>query len=60
MLRCEDSGWVSGDEEDSWIAVVLEIDPHTGQRVVLINCPRCAEQFEDCRTSLSPTDSSAI
>jgi hypothetical protein len=54
MLRCEDCGHVSADDEDGWIAMVLESDPYTGKRVVLVYCPDCAEQFEGEGTSLSP------
>ena len=57
MLRCEDCKRKSADDEPGWIAVVLEKDPDTGRRVVLIYCPDCAGQFEDCGTSLSPIDS---
>ena len=57
MLRCEDCERESEDDELGWLAVALEVDPDTGKRVVLIFCPACAEQFEDCGTSLSPIDS---
>jgi hypothetical protein len=57
MLRCEDCGRETNDDERGWIAVVLKEDPDTGKRVVLIYCPDCVEQFEDWGTSLSPIDS---
>jgi hypothetical protein len=57
MLRCEDCGRESRDDERGWLAVVLEQDPTTGKRVVLIYCPECSEQFEGQGTSLSPIDS---
>jgi hypothetical protein len=53
MLRCEDCGRKSSGDERGWLAVVLERDPHTGKRVVLIYCPDCARQFEDYGTDLS-------
>ena len=57
MLRCEDCERETADDELGWLAVVLEVDPDTGKRVVLIYCPDCAEQFEDYGTSLTPIDS---
>lgn len=56
MLRCEDCDRESTDDDLGWLAVVLEVDPDTGRRVVLIYCPDCAGQFEDYGTSLSPID----
>jgi hypothetical protein len=55
--RCEDCGRESSADEPGWIAIVLEEDPHTGKRVVLIYCPDCAEEFDDYGTKFSPTDS---
>jgi hypothetical protein len=45
------------DDEHGWVAVVLQSDPDTGGREVLIYCPDCAEQFEGEGTSLSPVNS---
>jgi hypothetical protein len=58
MLRCEDCGRRAADDERGWIAIVLERDPDTGERVVLTYCPDCAEQWEKGKgQSVSPTDS---
>jgi hypothetical protein len=57
-MRCEDCKreWDVGDA--GWIGVRLEQDPKTGEPVVLLYCPDCAEQFERKGDEVAPpTDS---
>jgi hypothetical protein len=47
MLRCEDCGRESRDDDRGWIVVLLEKDAYNPKREALTYCPDCARQFED-------------